>query len=84
MSEKSILYTYKIYDWQNLLAYIGGLLKFLIILFGFVGRNLNDNVMIYKQIRNLYFVKNTSPQTNTALNTSRSSDIYFKNYRSQE
>ena len=61
---------------MNLIVDIGGLLKFLMIIFGLIGRNINDNVMIYKQIRNLYFVKNISQEKLTQ-NTTRESDNYY-------
>ena len=70
----------------DLFINIGGLSKALIVIFGLLGSFLNDQVMIYKQIRNLYFIKKISKtktksyigNINDTLNDdSRTSDLFY-------
>ena len=77
LSERKIVYSFRISGFLRLIVDIEGLSKFLMIIFGFIGKSLNNNVMIYKQIRNLYFVKNKSHETTTRT-SSRESDLFYK------
>ena len=70
----------------DLFINIGGLSKSLIVIFGLLGSFLNDQVMIYKQIRNLYFIKKISKtktknyigNINDTLNDDiRTSDLFY-------
>ena len=57
ISEEKIYYIFEYGNWISCLADIGGFSKILLIFFGYLGAKFNNENMIYKQMRNLYFLQ---------------------------
>ena len=62
LSPVRVIYQFQIHFYINLLAQIGGLIKACVFLIGILVYLLNERNMIFKQIRNMYFVKDDNNQ----------------------
>ena len=79
MSPERIIYKFVIFNYVLLVAQIGGLAKSIIFTCGLLVYLLNERTMIFKQIRNMYFVKKASKRR--SISDYDFNDVFYQKLR---